>query len=77
MEAVRRCCIEKVLEKKTHCAICQEDIEPSAEASGLPVQLPTCEHIFHVDCIFTWFENGRAKCPLCKKDVKQEVVLCV
>jgi len=41
------------------CAICQEDF------SGDLYTLPECAHIFHTNCIMTWFRMDKSSCPLC------------
>jgi len=41
------------------CAICQEDF------SGDLYTLPECSHIFHTNCIMTWFRMNKSSCPLC------------
>ena len=53
------------------CAICHEDF------SGDLYTLPECSHIFHTNCIMTWFRMNKSSCPLCNncgvnslKDIK-------
>ena len=41
------------------CAICHEDF------SGDLYTLPECAHIFHTNCIMTWFRMNHNTCPLC------------
>ena len=43
------------------CSICHEDL------SNELFTLPECNHIFHTNCIITWFRapTGNNKCPLC------------
>ena len=41
------------------CAICHEDF------SGDLYTLPECSHIFHTNCIMTWFRMSKSSCPLC------------
>ena len=41
------------------CAICHEDF------SGDLYTLPECSHIFHTNCIMTWFRMDKSSCPLC------------
>ena len=41
------------------CAICHEDF------SGDLYTLPECSHIFHTNCIMTWFRMNKSSCPLC------------
>ena len=41
------------------CAICH------GELSGDMYTLPECSHIFHTNCIMTWFRMKKNTCPLC------------
>lgn len=43
------------------CAICHEELINET------YKLPECNHIFHTNCIMTWFRapTGNNKCPLC------------
>lgn len=44
------------------CSICNEDIGQDKRVSEL-----TCGHLFHKDCILTWFTTSNEKtCPLCR-----------
>lgn len=43
---------------QTTCSICLEDFEPCACTAQLP-----CGHVFHTDCIKTWFERN-CSCPM-------------
>jgi len=47
------------------CVICQEDFENEDKVRHLP-----CDHIYHENCIDTWF-NKNVHCPLCKKDIRE------
>ena len=46
-------------ENQDICAICHE------EFSGDLYTLPECSHIFHTNCIMTWFRMNKSTCPLC------------
>ena len=52
--------ISENLKKNNNCIICHEVI---TEKNYYP--LPECGHIFHTDCIVTWFRSGKDNCPLC------------
>jgi len=47
------------IEEQDICAICHEDF------SGDLYTLPECSHIFHTNCIMTWFRMNHNTCPLC------------
>ncbi|KAI9817182.1 MAG: hypothetical protein M1827_001294 [Pycnora praestabilis] len=47
------------------CAICLNDFQSHVSTVR---QLP-CGHIFHPDCVDTFFRNSSSLCPLCKKSV--------
>jgi hypothetical protein len=47
------------------CAICQENM-----ASTEPIRrLTRCRHMFHDDCIGTWFTQN-VHCPTCRHDIR-------
>ena len=50
------------------CAVCQEDIEPSAEVR----QIKQCTHVFHKGCVDQWFEQS-VFCPICRLDIRDAV----
>ena len=41
------------------CAICHDEL------SGDMYTLPECSHVFHTNCIMTWFRMKKSSCPLC------------
>ena len=51
------------------CVVCMEKLHLGDDASSL-----TCKHVYHYDCIQSWFvqelnSNGVATCPVCKVTV--------
>ncbi|XP_056170790.1 RING-H2 finger protein ATL64 [Syzygium oleosum] len=50
------------------CAVCLSDFEDGETGR----RLPECEHVFHADCIDTWFES-HSSCPLCRAPVQEDV----
>ncbi|CAN8285846.1 unnamed protein product [Cochlearia groenlandica] len=63
-----------VYSSKTHqspleeCSVCLSEFEEDDEGRVLP----ECGHVFHVDCIDTWFRS-RSNCPLCRAPVRPEI----
>ncbi|GJZ07279.1 RING-H2 finger protein ATL80-like protein [Tanacetum coccineum] len=57
-------------EVATKCAICLSNYE---EADEIRV-LPTCQHVYHVTCIATWFDTHSSR-PTCRRGLtaKEEV----
>ncbi|KAI3425487.1 RING-type domain-containing protein [Psidium guajava] len=49
------------------CAVCLSDFEEGETGRRLPM----CEHVFHADCIDTWFES-HSSCPLCRAPVEAD-----
>jgi len=43
------------------CAICLDNIIDN----NTSYTLPTCNHIYHTNCIIHWFRCGNNKCPYC------------
>jgi len=43
------------------CPICLDVLEEQSHVRCLP-----CEHVFHQDCLETWYLKGRYSCPMCK-----------
>jgi hypothetical protein len=52
------------------CAICMNSItnEVAANENGITAhyKLPECGHIFHTNCIISWFRQGSNLCPMCR-----------
>lgn len=42
------------------CIICKEQLN-----SEETYTLPECCHVYHTNCIVTWFRNGNSNCPHC------------
>ena len=51
-------------ESETPCAVCQDSIVNN----DIVRKLNGCSHIFHVDCIDTWFQRS-SLCPTCRHDI--------
>ncbi|KAJ0228671.1 RING-H2 finger protein ATL5 [Hirschfeldia incana] len=49
------------------CSVCLSEFEEEDEGRVLP----ECGHVFHVECIDTWFRS-RSSCPLCRAPVQPE-----
>ncbi|KAL0848662.1 hypothetical protein Bca101_021909 [Brassica carinata] len=49
------------------CSVCLSEFEEEDEGRVLP----KCGHVFHVDCIDTWFRS-RSSCPLCRAPVQSD-----
>ena len=46
------------------CAICQETMEDNLR------KINRCNHMFHRQCIETWFQSG-VTCPICRIDIRE------
>ena len=49
------------------CAICQEDIDEG----NVIRKIRHCGHLFHKDCIDTWFLTN-VRCPTCRYDIREQ-----
>ena len=49
------------------CSICMENFS----SNSIVRKLNNCGHIFHVDCVDTWFETN-IRCPVCRTDLREE-----
>ena len=47
-----------------NCSICQESISSDG------VELRGCHHVYHRDCIQTWFGSS-VRCPVCRRDIRE------
>lgn len=43
------------------CCICQDVLNNGEQT----YELPECNHMFHTNCIVTWFRSNQQKCPFC------------
>ncbi|KAJ3125003.1 hypothetical protein HK098_000668 [Nowakowskiella sp. JEL0407] len=48
------------------CSICLEALKPRDEVR----KLPTCEHVFHKECIDNWLLEQSCCCPNCRFDLR-------
>ena len=55
-----------VVDKEDVCAICQDTMWDQRTTPGALVQLGTCKHVFHSECIESCSHQWRNHCPLCK-----------
>ncbi|KAL3071970.1 hypothetical protein niasHS_016053 [Heterodera schachtii] len=56
------------VDNESDCAICLDQIH-----AGIHVkQLPSCEHIFHDECIKAWIQGGHNACPMCRQQLLAE-----
>jgi hypothetical protein len=51
------------------CSICQDDIGLGDELR----RLTRCRHLFHTNCIDTWFARN-VHCPVCRFDIRDDTV---
>jgi hypothetical protein len=58
--------VETVQENEGGCAICQDDMVAGNEIRKITV----CGHIFHKECIDTWFARN-VRCPTCRHDIRE------
>lgn len=54
----------------TECPVCLTKFEPEDSLRLLPV----CKHVFHQECIDSWFES-HSTCPLCRASLTRRVVV--
>ena len=56
--------VESSLSDTTNCHICLEEYEDDDEIAQTP-----CKHLFHKNCIFSWFKRFFTTCPSCRYDL--------
>jgi hypothetical protein len=54
------------------CVICLEKIYLSDQSKNKLVQL-NCHHIYHRDCISSWYFKGATSCPVCRTEIENLV----
>ncbi|KAI9174826.1 hypothetical protein LWI28_023222 [Acer negundo] len=52
---------EELKSRDTQCCVCLGEFEIKEEL----LQVPSCKHVFHVDCLNHWLQSNRT-CPLCR-----------
>ncbi|XP_028060898.1 probable E3 ubiquitin-protein ligase RHA4A isoform X1 [Camellia sinensis] len=55
---------EGLREKDSQCCVCLGEFEMKEELN----QVPSCKHVFHVDCISHWLHSN-STCPLCRSSI--------
>lgn len=53
------------------CPICFQEISTSANSSVEVIQIKSCKHFFHTQCISSWLQK-QLNCPVCRKDILPE-----
>ncbi|WOG83480.1 hypothetical protein DCAR_0102655 [Daucus carota subsp. sativus] len=56
---------EELKAKNSICCVCLGEFEMKEEL----LQVPSCQHIFHRDCIGNWLSSSNT-CPLCRSVVE-------
>ncbi|KAG6791577.1 hypothetical protein POTOM_000700 [Populus tomentosa] len=52
---------EELMTKDSQCCVCLGEFEIEEEV----LQIPSCKHVFHIDCIHHWLHSN-STCPLCR-----------
>ncbi|XP_042497401.1 probable E3 ubiquitin-protein ligase RHA4A [Macadamia integrifolia] len=55
---------EDARSRESQCCVCLGDFEMKEQLH----QIPSCNHIFHIDCIHHWLQENTT-CPLCRGSV--------
>lgn len=54
----------------SRCCVCLGEFEMKEEL----LQMPSCKHVFHIDCIHHWLHNNTT-CPLCRCSIISDIKL--
>ncbi|XP_058009722.1 probable E3 ubiquitin-protein ligase RHA4A [Hevea brasiliensis] len=55
---------EELRTREPQCCVCLGEFEIKEEL----LQIPTCKHVFHIECIHHWLHSN-STCPLCRSFV--------
>ncbi|KAJ8621825.1 hypothetical protein MRB53_030354 [Persea americana] len=58
---------EELKERDSQCCVCLGDFEIEEQLH----QIPSCKHMFHVECIHHWLRSNTT-CPLCRASILTE-----
>lgn len=61
---------QELREKYKECYICLEEYKNTDELCILP-----CHHCYHTECIKKWLTEKNNKCPVCKKEVAEGIII--
>ncbi|KAE8654870.1 RING-H2 zinc finger protein RHA4a [Hibiscus syriacus] len=60
---------EELKTRDTQCSVCLGEFEIKEEL----LQLPTCKHVFHMECMHRWLRSN-STCPLCRCSVTITII---
>ncbi|KAK4771436.1 hypothetical protein SAY87_031968 [Trapa incisa] len=63
---------EELGRKDSQCCVCLGEFELKEEL----LQVPSCKHVFHVDCIHHWLHSN-STCPLCRCSISAASISCI
>jgi hypothetical protein len=61
--------LSKIPDEKKDCVICLTTYELNEKVIILP-----CTHMFHTDCLKSWFRN-QDTCPICKFKINESSII--